>query len=211
MFLQFNVVRANEVLFQVTPDEFERTMERAMNLHGKQIPSIKQVCKIETSTPVCMKFFAGGVYLHSEYLENWQGITALTLRQESREGEHAITGAVTWAILLSKTFQFANPDLSSVELANLLKTVFASQAIWLLPSPAFRQFAFEARGGLWDIPNKTGSPKKALSNLLERDAMFTEQLRQETNQLKLESIDVDGQKGIDIVTNLVAEHFKLRS
>lgn len=124
MFLQSNVVRANEVLFQVTPDEFERTIERAMNLHGKQIPSVKQVCKIETATPVCMKFFAGGVYLHSEYLEDWQGITALTLRQESREGEHAITGAVTWAILLSKTFQFTNPDLNSVELANLLKTVF---------------------------------------------------------------------------------------
>jgi hypothetical protein len=44
------------------------------------------------------------------------------------------------------------------------------QAIWLLPSPAFRRAAFDARGSTWTIPNKTSDPQRALENLLARDA-----------------------------------------
>ncbi|MGH3754843.1 MAG: hypothetical protein ACRDRP_19520 [Pseudonocardiaceae bacterium] len=49
-----------------------------------------------------------------------------------------------------------------------------SRGVWLLPTPEFRRAAMESRGTLWDIPNKTGDPERALRNLLERDHMFTE-------------------------------------
>lgn len=64
-------------------------------------------------------------------------------------------------------------------------------AVWLLPSPAFRRAAFESRGALWSIAGKTTDPEKALSNLLERDRMFTDRLRQETTRLGLPAIEVD--------------------
>jgi len=64
------------------------------------------------------------------------------------------------------------------------------QAIWLLPSPAFRHLAFDARGSTWTIPNKTSDPRRALENLLARDALFTEELRHQADALNLPYIDV---------------------
>jgi hypothetical protein len=64
-------------------------------------------------------------------------------------------------------------------------------AVWLLPTPQFRRAAFESRGTLWDIAHKTGNPKRALANLLERDRMFTDRLRTETTELRLHTIEVD--------------------
>ena len=66
------------------------------------------------------------------------------------------------------------------------------QAVWLLPTPAFRRRAFDARGTTWDIPNRTGDPPRALANLMDRDALFTERLEQETTMLGLSSMRVDG-------------------
>jgi hypothetical protein len=64
-------------------------------------------------------------------------------------------------------------------------------AVWLLPTPQFRQAAFESRGTLWDIANKTGNPERALANLLERDRMFTDRLHAVTTELRLHAIEVD--------------------
>jgi hypothetical protein len=64
-------------------------------------------------------------------------------------------------------------------------------AVWLLPTPGFRRAAFESRGSLWEIAGKTGDPGRALRNLLERDRMFTERLREETQRLDLPAIEVD--------------------
>src|SRR5262249_51863659 len=52
----------------------------------------------------------------------------------------------------------------------------ADQAVWLAPTPEFRRAAFAHRGTLWKIPEKTSHPERALSNLLERDRLFTEEL-----------------------------------
>ena len=41
-----------------------------------------------------------------------------------------------------------------------------SHSVWLIPTPEFRLAAFESRGTMWTIPNKTSNPKRALSNLL---------------------------------------------
>jgi hypothetical protein len=47
-----------------------------------------------------------------------------------------------------------------------------NHCVWLIPTPEFRLVAFESRGTMWSIPNKTSNPKRALSNLLERDRLF---------------------------------------
>jgi len=64
-------------------------------------------------------------------------------------------------------------------------------AVWLLPTPEFRQAAFQQRGGCASgFLAKTSDPRKALRNLLERDRMFTDQLRKEAEGLELPAITV---------------------
>jgi len=74
--------------------------------------------------------------------------------------------------------------------------------MWLLPSPEFRLAAFESRGSAWNIPNKTSNPARAYRNLLERDRLFTDRLREETKQLGLPAIDVDTSMSEDELTEL---------
>jgi 2-phosphoglycerate kinase len=78
-------------------------------------------------------------------------------------------------------------------LPRLVKPLLAvpGHAVWLLPTPGFRRAAFESRGSLWEIAGKTGDPGRALRNLLERDRMFTERLKEETERLDLPAIEVD--------------------
>ena len=68
----------------------------------------------------------------------------------------------------------------------------AGHAVWLLPTPDFRHAVVESRGGSsWGFLARTSDPERALRNLLERDRMFTEILRQQTAQLGLHFIGVD--------------------
>lgn len=78
-------------------------------------------------------------------------------------------------------------------------------AVWLLPSPAFRRAAFESRGGLWAIAGKTTDPESALTNLLERDRMFTDRLRQDTTRLGLRAIEVDAALTEDDLADRIAK------
>ncbi len=64
-------------------------------------------------------------------------------------------------------------------------------AVWLLPTPRFRQVAFDSRGTTSDITGRTSDPAQALQNLLERDRLFTNRLRTETSRLDLRSVEVD--------------------
>lgn len=64
-------------------------------------------------------------------------------------------------------------------------------AVWLCPTPGFRRAAFTSRGSLREIAGKTSDPERALRNLLERDRMFTERVREEATGLGLRVIDVD--------------------
>jgi len=67
-----------------------------------------------------------------------------------------------------------------------------ARAVWLLPTPAFRQKVVESRGGsTWGFLAKTSDPERALRNLLERDRMFTDILREETARLELPAIEVE--------------------
>ncbi|WP_134774232.1 hypothetical protein [Ornithinimicrobium flavum] len=67
----------------------------------------------------------------------------------------------------------------------------AGRRVWLLPTPQFRRNAFAARGSLWQIAGRTSNPELALANLLERDRLFTEQLRTEADARGLPAVDVD--------------------
>lgn len=83
-------------------------------------------------------------------------------------------------------------------------------AVWLLPTPAFRQEVVEGRGGsAWGFLAKTTDPERALNNLLERDRMFTEIVRDETARLEVPAIDVDSTNNEDDVAKQVTEVFGL--
>lgn len=81
------------------------------------------------------------------------------------------------------------------------------QAVWLLPTPRFRERAVASRGPVWDIPGKTSDPARARWNLLERDRMFTERLTGETRLLGLPTITVDTGMAEDDLTDRVAQAF----
>ncbi|MDF2712944.1 MAG: hypothetical protein K0R62_8596 [Nonomuraea muscovyensis] len=64
-------------------------------------------------------------------------------------------------------------------------------AVWLLPTPQFRQAVFDSRGGpAWGFLAKTGDPQRALRNLLQRDALFTDRLTEQTRHLGLNGLRV---------------------
>lgn len=85
-----------------------------------------------------------------------------------------------------------------------------NHAVWLLPTPTFRQAVVESRGGSsWGFLAKTSDPEKALSNLLERDRMFTDILREETSRLGLHAIQVDATMTENDLANRAAEQFGL--
>jgi 2-phosphoglycerate kinase len=83
------------------------------------------------------------------------------------------------------------------------------RAAWLLPTPGFRRAAFESRGSLRQIAGRTSDPERALRNLLERDRMFTDRLREEAGRLALPVIEVDPAMTEDGLVKRVAETFGL--
>ncbi len=84
-----------------------------------------------------------------------------------------------------------------------------NQAIWLVPTPEFRRTAFDRRGFTWDIPRKTSQPEQALSNLLVRDQLFTDEVVAQTTALHLRVIEVDGNLSVEEVTRRVAQSLGL--
>lgn len=78
-------------------------------------------------------------------------------------------------------------------------------AVWLLPTPAMRERAFAERAAqgraFWE---RTSDPARALANVLERDRLFTERVRQECADLGLVTIDVDGSEGVAATADRVA-------
>ena len=95
-------------------------------------------------------------------------------------------------------------------LPRLVEPLLASRAraVWLLPTPDFRQRVLESRGGsAWGFLAKTSDPERALLNLLERDRMFTDVLRVETARLNLQAVQVDTTMTEDDCVRRVAEVF----
>ena len=97
-------------------------------------------------------------------------------------------------------------------LPGLVKPLLAvsANAVWLLPTPDFRQAVVESRGGsAWGFLARTTDPDRALCNLLERDRMFTDILREETARLELPAIEVDATMTENDLARRVTEVFGL--
>jgi hypothetical protein len=87
-----------------------------------------------------------------------------------------------------------------------------AHAVWLLPTPAFRQAVFRSRGGSASgFLARTTDPERALRNLLERDRLFTDILREETARLGVAAIEVDATMTEDDLAGRVTEAFGLRA
>jgi hypothetical protein len=84
------------------------------------------------------------------------------------------------------------------------------RAVWLIPTPQFRRAAFDSRGSTWDIPNRTSDPPRALSNLLARDGIFTDEIHREASELGLPLISVDTGDSIEVLMRRVATALDLR-
>lgn len=85
-----------------------------------------------------------------------------------------------------------------------------NHAVWLLPSPEFREIAIDQRGGcISGFLARTSNPERALQNLIERDEMFTDRLRTEVRRLELRAIEVTTPMNEDDSTNLVVQIFGL--
>ena len=95
-------------------------------------------------------------------------------------------------------------------LPHLVKPLLSEQtrAVWLLPTPDFRQRVIERRSG--SFLAKTSNPEKALHNLLERDRLFTEKLREETTHLGLHAIEVGTITGEDDLAQQVTNVFSVQ-
>ena len=86
----------------------------------------------------------------------------------------------------------------------------SNRAVWLLPTPEFREAVIESRGGsAWGFLARTTDPERALRNLLERDRMFTDVLREETSRLELPTVEVDTMTTEDDLVKRVADVFAL--
>lgn len=95
-------------------------------------------------------------------------------------------------------------------LPHLVKPLLAAphQAVWLLPTPAFRRAAFDSRGPAGFL-QKTSDRERALRNLTERDRLFTDRLHEETKRLGLPDVEVDTTMTEELLTGRVAQVFGL--
>ncbi|MFF1963316.1 hypothetical protein ACFVW5_06790 [Streptomyces sp. NPDC058232] len=83
-------------------------------------------------------------------------------------------------------------------------------AVWLLPTPEFRQAAIRGRetpgeGFTW----KTSAPERADRNLAERDRMFTNRIHEETSRLELRTVEVDTTMTEEDLSEQVTAAFEL--
>ena len=82
-------------------------------------------------------------------------------------------------------------------------------AVWLLPAPDFRRAAFENRAAPLQFWQRTSDPDRALRNLLERDRLFTAELRADVGRLALPVIEVDATVTEDELVRRAASAFGL--
>ena len=95
-------------------------------------------------------------------------------------------------------------------LPHLVKPLLAvsSQAVWLLPTPEFRQGAIQSRatpgeGFIW----KTSDPERASRNIAERDSSFVKRLYEEVKRLDLHAIEADTAMTEDDLARQVTKGF----
>ncbi len=120
-------------------------------------------------------------------------------------------------LLLQDLLDMPTDQLILVEGFKLLPRLVApflsqpNQAVWLIPTPQFRRAALENRGSLWSIAGRTSDPEMALSNLLARDAIYTEEVFKEAAALQLNTIEINESFSVDELVTRVEECLGLKS
>jgi hypothetical protein len=79
------------------------------------------------------------------------------------------------------------------------------QAIFLLPTPTFREWSLAQRG--WTTIEGTSDGDRARANKLARDELLTEHVRRAADARGLAAIDIDGRRSLADVTAEVERRF----
>jgi NAD(P)-dependent dehydrogenase (short-subunit alcohol dehydrogenase family) len=74
----------------------------------------------------------------------------------------------------------------------------------------FRRAALASRGSTWSIAGRTSDPETALTNLLARDALYTEEVFRQASALQLTTIEVNGSASVDELATRVAQCLGIR-
>jgi hypothetical protein len=82
-------------------------------------------------------------------------------------------------------------------------------ALWLLPTPSFRQAAFAKRQGPEAFWLRTSDPERALCNLLTRDEIFTSEISAAAARQGFRTLRIDGAGELDVIAGAVADQFGL--
>lgn len=97
-------------------------------------------------------------------------------------------------------------------LPRLVRPLLAApeHAVWLLPTPEFREAALRSRALPSDgFVGKTSDPARAAHNLAERDRLFTEHLCEETRRLRLQALQVDSATAEEDLVDRLTAVFRL--
>jgi 2-phosphoglycerate kinase len=84
-----------------------------------------------------------------------------------------------------------------------------SDAVWLVPTAEFRQAAFERRRHADAFWMRTTDPDRALTNLSERDRIFSDKIVSDAASNGLEVLYVDGTRPVDSMVEELASRFGL--
>ena len=79
------------------------------------------------------------------------------------------------------------------------------QAIWLVPTEAFKRATQPRRGGA--PANETSDPARAYRNLIDLDLQLAVDVKRRAGELGLTVLEVDGLRSVDAMAALVAGHF----
>jgi hypothetical protein len=85
-----------------------------------------------------------------------------------------------------------------------------SHAVWLLPTPDFRNAAFSWRQGADAFWMRTTDPDRALTNVLERDRIFCDKIADDVAHNGFEALLVDGSRSVVRMAGDLASRFGLR-
>jgi hypothetical protein len=83
-------------------------------------------------------------------------------------------------------------------------------AVWLLPSSDFREAAFMRRSPADSFWTRTTDPDGALTNLLARDRIFTNEIESDVARNDFDALYIDGTRTVESVAEELAARFGLR-
>jgi 2-phosphoglycerate kinase len=81
------------------------------------------------------------------------------------------------------------------------------QAVWLVPTEEFKRVSMERRGKP-SFRDQVSDPVRATRNVLRRDMMLAERVREQAQSQSLTVYEVDGSRSIDEMVALIESHFE---